>query len=57
MIRFLRNLLRRRKKPCVYKRLLQLEPLTGALEGLYVVEALEGWTMYVRPPFTLTLKD
>lgn len=57
MIQSLRNLFRRSEKPRIYKRLIQLEPLIGAMKGLYVVEALDGWIMYVRPPITLTLKD
>ena len=57
MLRFLSSLFRRQEKPRVYKRLFSLEPLTGALEGLYVVEALDGWIVYVRPPITLTLED
>ena len=57
MIQFLRNLLRRREKPRIYKRLLMLEPLTGAMEGLYVVETLDGRIMHARPPITLILKD
>ena len=57
MLRFLHNLFRRREKPRVYKRLLELEPLTGAMEGFYVVEGLDGWITFARPPITLTLKD
>ena len=57
MFKFLRNLFRRREKPEVYKRLLQLEPLTGVLEGLYVVEGLDRQIMYAHPPITLMLED
>ena len=57
MFRFLQNLLRRPEKPRIYKRLIQLEPLTGALEGRYAVETLDGMIEYPYPPFTLTLED
>ena len=57
MLRLLRNLIQRHEKPRIYKRLLQLEPLAGAMEGLYVVESLDGLIQYAYPPITLTLED
>lgn len=57
MFRFLHNLYQRHEKPRIYKRLLDLEPLTGAMEGLYIVETLDGGIIYACPPFTLTFED